>query len=86
MYKEIIEKIQKSEDESTYSKEQVFEIITQMLLKKCEENKNNVDIEDLRKNWRKGVANLVGVRGLAHGAHYMTDMPGPKSEREKSPT
>lgn len=86
MYKEIIEKIQKSEDESTYSKEQVFEIITQMLLKKCEENKNNVDIEDLRKNWRKGVANLVGVLGLAHGAHYMTDMPGPKSEREKSPT
>jgi hypothetical protein len=89
MYKEIIEKIQKNEEEATYSEEQVFEIVTQMLLKKCEEHKNDVDIEELRKNWRKGVANLVGLLGLAHGVHYMGQPgsnPNQLSERQKSPT
>lgn len=86
MYKEIIQKIQKNEDQSTYSQEQVFEIVTQMLLGKCEEYKNDVGIEDLKKNWRKGIVNLVGLLGLAHGAHFIGDMSQPKSEREKSPT
>ena len=89
MYKEIIEKIQKNEDYKNYSEEQVFEIITQMLLKKCEEHKDDVDIEDLRKSWRKGVANLVGILGLTHGAHFIGQPDSGSqelSERQKSPT
>jgi hypothetical protein len=70
----------------TYKSEEVFRMGVDMLFKKCEEHSEDIDIEDLRKNWRKGVANLVGLLGLAHGAHYMADMPQPKSEREKSPT
>jgi hypothetical protein len=86
MYKEILEKIQKNEDQITYSEEEVFKIVTDMLLKKCEENAEEYDIEELRKNWRKGVANLVAILGLTHGAHFMANSPGPKTEREKSPT
>jgi hypothetical protein len=86
MYKKFIEQIKKSEKIEKVSTEEAFKMGTDVLLKKCIENAGNMNTEELRKNWRKGVANLVGILGLAHGAHYMADMPRPKSEREKSPT
>lgn len=85
MYKEIKNKIKKNEDQISYSEEEVVNIIANMLLKKSQDYKN-VDIEDLRKNWKKAFANGLTVLGMLHGAHYMADATGPKSEREKSPT
>lgn len=86
MYKDLEELI-KTEKLGKVSKEEAFKMGTNMLLKKCMENADNMDVEELRKNWRKGVANLVGILGLAHGAHYMAQ-PGVEqlSERQKSPT
>ena len=68
-----------------YSEEEVVSMIKEILLNKSQEFKN-IDIEDLRKNWRKAFANGLTVLGMLHGAHYMADATGPKSEREKSPT
>lgn len=72
--------------EKMFSTEEAFKMGTNMLLKKCIENTDNMGVEELRKNWRKGVANLVGILGLTHAAHYM-GQPGVEqlSERQKSP-
>lgn len=86
MYKDLEELI-KTEKLGKVSKEEAFKMGTNMLLKKCMENTDNIDVEELRKNWRKGVANLIGFLGLTHAAHYM-GQPGVEqlSERQKSPT
>jgi len=86
MYKDLEELI-KTEKLGKVSKEEAFKMGTNMLLKKCMENADNMDVEELRKNWRKGVANLVGILGLTHATHYMAQ-PGVEqlSERQKSPT
>ena len=85
MYKEIKTKIQKNEDTISYSEEEVVEFISKMLLKKSQDYKD-LDIEELRKNWKKAFANGLTILGMIHGAHFMNDMPEPKSERQKSPT
>lgn len=85
MYKQIIDKIQKNEECTTYSEDEVMEIIKNMLIKKSENYKNE-DMEILKKNWKKAFANGLTILGMIHGANYINKMPQPKSEREKSPT
>jgi hypothetical protein len=85
MYKEVKNKMQKNEVETSYSEEEVLEIFKDIILKKSQDYKDDVDIEELRKNWRKAFAKGLTVLGMLHGAHYMGRLPQPKSEREKSP-
>ena len=73
MYKDIVkqikgENIEKSEKD--FSEQDVLNMIAHLLMSKSEEY-TDVDIEELRKNWKNAFKTGLTVLGMIHGAHYI---------------
>lgn len=84
MYKEAIEKIIKKEKE-IFSNEELLNMIKEVIIKKSIKNKD-LDIELLRKNWKKAFTNGLTVLGMIQGMNHISSGFEEKiTERQKSP-
>lgn len=85
MYKKTLEKILKTEIQS-FSEEQVFEIVKDFLLKKCEEYKDDFENEDLKKSWKKAFKNGITILGMLQGLDNISKLSNKPTERSQTPT
>ena len=84
MYKEALEKIIKKEKE-IFSNEELLDMMKEIIIKKSIENKD-LDIELLRKNWKKAFTNGLTVLGMIQGMNHISSGFEEKiTERQKSP-